>query len=378
MREITPVLTAELAEHVGSAGVGKSDGYPIATYRELVEHTARLAYLNKDHLLFFRGQSRDFQNRAGASTFYPSIYRVDNLRKDEVIQRFKILDRAANQLKNLFVRGQIEGHRDISRKRYVQWSLLQHYEVADTPLLDFTQSPRVACSFAMSPDGDDWAYAYVFGLPYVTNRISINSEQDTVLLRLLSISPPTALRPYFQEGYLAATADVTTDYDDKNELDFNHRLIAKFVIPNSQNFWGEGLRGLSAEELYPNEDAMKELCSQIRIDRLDEDDPGISIDGSLGAFITAWAQLERLIMRLAQRDERRIVSLSEAIRRLRVQGRIEPWTFETLEEIRKFRNAAVHGHSRETPYGFQDMIEQVKRIRVELDRQDRDRPGLRP
>ena len=62
-----------------------------------------------------------------------------------------------------------------------------------------------------------------FGLPYITNRISVNSEQDLVNVRLLSICPPDALRPYFQEGYLAGTDEVTTDYDSKDELDFTKR-----------------------------------------------------------------------------------------------------------------------------------------------------------
>ena len=126
-----------------------------------------------------------------------------------------------------------------------------------TPLIDFTHSPRVACSFALRGKDEGQAYVFVFGLPYVTNRISFNSEQDTVIVRLLSICPPMALRPYFQEGYLVATTDVAADYEDKNELDFNRRLIAKFSIPTTDNFWGAGLRGLSEDELYPTHDEIE-------------------------------------------------------------------------------------------------------------------------
>lgn len=76
-------------------------------------------------------------------------------------------------------------------------------------------------------------------MPYYINRISYNSEQDLVNIRLLSISPPKALRPYFQEGFLVGTEDITYNYgNDKDELDLNNRLIAKFKIPNNTEFWG--------------------------------------------------------------------------------------------------------------------------------------------
>jgi hypothetical protein len=37
-------------------------------------------------------------------------------------------------------------------------------------------------------------------------------QRDGKNVRLLSICPPDALRPCFQEGYLAGTGEVTTDY----------------------------------------------------------------------------------------------------------------------------------------------------------------------
>ena len=81
MRNIEPALTKDIIRHIGSKPVGKAMPYPIKTYRQLVEQVAHLSYLNKDHLLFFRGQTQDYLNKAGASTFYPSIYREDNLQQ---------------------------------------------------------------------------------------------------------------------------------------------------------------------------------------------------------------------------------------------------------------------------------------------------------
>ncbi len=242
MREITPKLTRELETHCAGAPVWRAPAFPVSTFRPLVEHVARVAYANRDELLFFRGQGKDYQSRTGGTTLYPSIYRGDIVPTRELRHRFDLLDQAARLLVDRFKTAKVEGHTELRHKRYIQWSILQHYEVAATPFLDLTQSLRVACSFAQLRSTDPTCHVYVLGLPYMTNRLTINSEHDVVNIRLLSICPPAALRPYFQEGYLAGTADVTTDFDSKTELDFRNRLIAKFAIPRARSFWGNGFR----------------------------------------------------------------------------------------------------------------------------------------
>lgn len=234
----------ETCSHSGTGGASsqcpdlESAPFEVANFRGLVEHVARLAYANADELLFFRGQDKDYQSKAGGTTLYPAIYRGDSLAARELRHRFDLLDQAARLLVERFKAAKIDGHRELRQKRYIQWSILQHYEVVPTPLLDLTQSLRVACSFAQLRSTDPTCYVYVLGLPYLTNRISINSEHDIVNVRLLSICPPSALRPYFQEGYLAATADVSTEFDSKTELDFRNRLIATFAIPRAKTFSG--------------------------------------------------------------------------------------------------------------------------------------------
>ena len=116
----------------------------------------------------------------------------------------------------------------------------------------------------MLNNGNQYAYVYILGSPYITNRITINSEHDIINIRMLSICPPTAFRPYFQEGYLAGTDNVTTKYDQKTELDFNNRLLAKFRIPNNKSFWGSGFNVIPEESLYPLNDPIYELCRQIK------------------------------------------------------------------------------------------------------------------
>lgn len=203
-----------------------------------------------DHLFFFRGQGQDFTNKAGSSTLYPWIYRGERVSQDQIALRFEILTSASARLCNALEAAGIEGYKDVFRRPYIQWSILQHYEVCPTPLIDLTNSLRVACSFAYLSSDSNSPHVYVFGLPYVTNRISHNSEHYLVNIRLLSICPPDALRPYFQEGYLAGTEDVTTNYDNKSDLDFNRRLIAKFSLLGGKEFWSAGFQSFPRKVMW--------------------------------------------------------------------------------------------------------------------------------
>lgn len=269
MRKITPELTAELFNHFGNpqqTKVAAGEAYKVSSFRQLVENVAKLAFKNKDHLLFFRGQAQDYRNKAGVSTFYPSIYRGEYLSQKEIDRRFVALKEAGNTLVKLFEEQKIEGYREVRKRRAIQWSILQHYEVCPTPYMDFTHSLRVACSFATIDNSNDSAYIYIFGLPYLSNRISMNSEHDIINIRLLSICPPTALRPYFQEGYLVGTDGITSKYDSKGELDFNNRLVAKFEIPNNKSFWGDDFHQIPKNSLYPENDPIEEICKIIKED----------------------------------------------------------------------------------------------------------------
>lgn len=267
MRRITPNLTAELFNHFGNpqkVRVGAGEPFKVNTFSQLVQHVAKLSFNNKDHLLFYRGQMADFKNKANISSFYPSVYRGDYLSQKELSERFAKLKEAGRMLADEFENRKISGYKEVKRRKHIQWSILQHYEVCSTPYLDFTHSLRVACSFAMMNNDTSSACVSIFGLPYLTNRISINSEHDIINIRLLSICPPTALRPHFQEGYLVGTDNVTTTYDSKGELDFNNRLVAKFEIPNHESFWGDGFNGIPHTFLYPDNDPVLHLCEEIK------------------------------------------------------------------------------------------------------------------
>ena len=251
--------------------------------------------------------------------------------------RFDVLESSGRRLVDVFRHDGIAGAKEIARRKYIQWSILQHYEVCPTPLLDFTQSVRVACSFAALVAGGGDAYLYCFGLPYLSNRISVNSEQDLVNIRLLSICPPDALRPYFQEGYLAGTDEVTTDYDSKDELDFRRRLIAKFRIAGGNAFWGKDFPPIPRSALYPDADRMQALCDGIRVE------VGSEVEaGQLGRFLQTWSKLEGRLMSMARQRRNRVFSVREAIDLLAQRSALPASLKERVDSLRQLRNIAVH------------------------------------
>lgn len=357
MREIKPTLTPELERHCAATPVWRCPAYQISTFRNLVMQVARLAYANRDELLFFRGQDKDYQSRAGGTTRYPAIYREDPLAARELRHRFELLDQAARLLAEKFKSANIEGHRELRQKRYIQWSILQHYEVAATPLIDLTQSLRVACSFAQLKSSGSACYVYVLGLPYITNRISINSEHDCVTIRLLSICPPSALRPYFQEGYLAGTTDITTEFQSKTELDFRNRLIAKFEIPRAQSFWGSGFEQIPETALFPSKDEILDLCNDLKAELRDELKPG-----DIGEFIKYWNLLEDYLLSTARKVSQRNISLREAISFLGKNGVLSAETMRQIEVLRIFRNTIVHQFEKVSPSALEELLPLVREL----------------
>ncbi len=173
------------------------------------------------------------------------------------------------------------------------------------------------------------------------NRISHNSEHDLVNVRLLSICPPDALRPYYQEGYLVATEDLKFEYDNKSDLDFNRRLIAKFRIPTDASFWGKGFSRIPKSALYPGKDRVGELCKMIRTDI----NRGLYAD-QLGEFMLLWNDAEEWILNKAREREPRMFSVNEAINRISDVSIIDENTSIRLHRLRKLRDQVVHHPNR--------------------------------
>lgn len=359
MRQIHGTLTEELKSYTSTKDVATSSGYPVRTYRELVEQVAKLSYLNKDFLLFFRGQTNDYKNKAGKSTFYPTIYRSDYLTQQELDYRFDKLYSASKILAELFKEHKVEGQYELRRKKHIQWSILQHYEVTETPLIDITQSIRVASSFAQLNNDQDTAYIYVFGLPYYSNRISINSEHDLINIRLLSITPPQALRPYFQEGFLVGTDDITNEYERKEELDLNTRLIAKFEIPNSKSFWGRSFNRIPENALYPKKDAIENICKDISKNLRTE-----IASANIGVFLKLWVELEQVVLKQARQHIRDVHNIRNALNVLFKYEEHRYGIIREIDDLRMFRNNVVHKPMSISNEDLNKNIEILRNIKV--------------
>lgn len=315
MRKITPELTEEISKHTTPETVAKDDAIEVLDYKELRKHIAQLSYANKDSILFYRGQKDDYRNqKSGKSTFYPTMYRGDRLDKDELKYRWEKLNKASE----IFIKKLRSKYPSktyiVKRKRIVQWSVLQHYEVTETPLIDVTQSLKVACSFAMLDNDNEYAYVYVFALPYYTNRISVNSEHYLTNVRLLSVAPPQALRPYYQEGFLIGEDEFSETYTNKDELDLNNRLVAKFKFKNTKEFWGDSEKALTREDLYPKDDEIEALCKEVSNELYDviASRRNANISGEqYFAFMKGWIAIEKLLFEYMGRFTER-QSLSSA------------------------------------------------------------------
>lgn len=237
--------------------VAQRNGVLVHDYADLVKKIASLAFKNPQLLLFFRGQKEDYKT-GYSTTLLPAIFRDQH---GDLRRRYEFLESAESLLKEHY---DFDGEKGIRTHGILRWAVLQHYEICKTPLLDVTYSPRVACSFSGIADSAESKYVYVLGLPQISGSISVSSEHEIQNIRLLSVCPPAALRPHYQEGHLIGDYP-TLGYAEKmeneiHEVDFNRRLVCKFCLEPGGNF-----QTISEEFLFPrsDQDKVREMAERI-------------------------------------------------------------------------------------------------------------------
>lgn len=237
----------------------------IKTYKALVKEISIISFKNPDQNLFFRGQDKDYINKNGKTSIYPTIFREIRLNysgKLRLKTQMEQLKEAEKLIMEKFQEHKILGHNTLSKFKEVRWAILQHYDVCKTPLVDITSSLRVACSFALQRNDNNFGYVFIFGFPHVNGSISYYVEEELLNLKLLSICPPDALRPHYQEGYLVGTFP-TDDLEERSvRFDIANRLIAKFKIPKKR-FWDENFTEIPENALYPEDDYVEDICDDI-------------------------------------------------------------------------------------------------------------------
>lgn len=255
--------------------IRKGTALRVTSYMDLATRVAELQFRNRDSVLMFRGQAGDYKNRSGYTSLKPTLLRGSasnkNPSESALDRRFETLIKAEQALITEYEMRSLLGRQRLERQRILRWAILQHYEICPTPLLDVTQSLRIAASFASLGDGPE-AHIFVLGIPNISGAITASAEAGLQAVRLASVCPPTAVRPHIQEGYLlgeypeCASAGQKLLYSHA-EMDFGRRLIAKFRF-ETDSFWEKSGRfpQVVKNALYPSSsnDPMCELAEAVK------------------------------------------------------------------------------------------------------------------
>jgi len=271
----------ENAEVATCQDVRQCRGHAVKDYMDLAAKIAELQFRNRDYVLLFRGQDIDHKDHGIKSSLLPSLFRTQNRWFDAerrqhdpfgIMLKFEKLKNAEVILSREFAESDFIGNDEISRHRILRWSILQHYEVCDTPLLDVTHSLRIGASFASIENNSDEAFLYALGIPNISGAISASAEAGLQIVRLSSVCPPVAMRPHLQEGYLLGIYPEIDSHEQKqiyglSEIDFGKRLIAKFRF-NPNTFWTKSgqFQMIGKHALYPSErrDPLYALANRVK------------------------------------------------------------------------------------------------------------------
>jgi hypothetical protein len=243
--------------------------WPVRSYRELLERAAFLGSMNKRLTLFFRGQVQDIDP-------LPTLFRkswkcfgssqIFEITRDNRIKYWDELNKIGRRVYEICDTTELglPRWRGLQNIRETQWTVIQHYGLWPTPLIDITNSLRVAATFAMGFQHGDTrtprqGFLYVVGMPYSTGSITFDIDQQIILARLQSACPPVAKRPHYQEGFLVGRFpmyEVEEGLKDKSNL--INRLIAKFELQDDGNFWNPDFPMIRETALLPNDDPLFE------------------------------------------------------------------------------------------------------------------------
>lgn len=253
--------------------VRKEDAVEVSGFLELSMKVGELQYLNPGQVVLMRGQSEDHRNYQKNTTLKPSIFRGNgnqNPTPDELVFRFQKLRQAEEILVDSYMRKDLPRKYQVARRQILRWTILQHYEICATPLLDVTSSLRIACSFASDHDGE-FGYLMAIGVPNIAGAITTSIDAELQVIRLASVTPPKAVRPHIQEGFLVGEYPEIGVYEQKQlyreyEVDFGRRLMSKFRF-DKKKFWSSPeFPRVSRTALYPDaQDPFFEVAQEVKI-----------------------------------------------------------------------------------------------------------------
>jgi hypothetical protein len=243
--------------------------WQVSSFRKLLECIAFLGSMNKRLTLFYRGQTHDFDP-------LPTLFR-NTWKCFGSGEMFEITSRNRmgywNKLEEIGRRVYeicastdfgLPRRRGFRNTREIQWTVIQHYGLWPTPLIDITNSLRVAATFAMgfqkgTPEKPQHGFLYVVGMPNSTGSITFDIDQHIILARLHSACPPVAKRPHYQEGFLVGHFPIYTANENlMRQSKLIRRLVAKFELWDSGDFWDKDFPMFRATALLPTDDSLLE------------------------------------------------------------------------------------------------------------------------
>lgn len=244
--------------------VARDAGREVGTYEELVEFVSMLGFKNSRYNLLLRGQHHDHSvGTKKQSSLYPSIWRLDpNGRARARLE----LEAARKEL----LKSKLLEPNEARQLRAIEerpWAVLQHYGLP-TPLLDLTESLRVAATFATrsltqgkTRSPNEHGFLFVLGMPNLHEGTTISLDEGLIVMRLRSVCPSCARRPHLQSGYLAGSYPTAANWKHRSK-NFAVRLLAKFRLPTNSKFWNID-SPMSVEALYPGRDLLGDEIERI-------------------------------------------------------------------------------------------------------------------
>jgi len=160
---------------------------------------------------------------------------------------------------------------------------------------------------------------------------------------------------------MAGTADISTNYDNKTELDFRNRLIAKFAISRDKRFWNAGFEATPRTALYPPNDHVEELTRHLQGRMRAE-----PAEGTIGRLLIEWGQLEERLLPRGRQITERNLSVREAIKALAAHGDFPEETARNLDMVRRVRNLAAHTPSRVDSAQIQRALQLLRELVQQL------------
>ena len=115
----------------------------------------------------------------------------------------------------------------------------------------------------------DRPVVYMIGMPYSTGPVTFDANSELYLMRLLSLMPPIAERPFFQEGFLVGSEFPRRDLKALHEADLSCRIIAKFELAGDRKQWERDLGKVDRSAIYPN-DRFSSITREIRLQLVEE------------------------------------------------------------------------------------------------------------